>query len=155
MCLHVLACVREWAWVGLFMCRFVLNGWHQVDLNNNALRLNCTRRKGMNSNAKWLLLSIMDSTDTAWWAKLEDFGTMWHATRDQTGSREAPAEKKGSLSFPMAAHWNIHQWLEWGAKLCAAGFLRYRTQKSICHGNETASLCYTYSTGNFSWHTCV
>ncbi len=125
----VFTCVRELIWVRLFtsVCVWV---WHRVDFNNNALWLNCTGRKGMNSNVKCLLLSIMDGTDTAWWAKLEDFGTMWHTTRDQTGSWGAPAEKKGSLSFPMAAHWNIHQCLEWGAKLCAAGFLCYRTQKS-------------------------
>lgn len=49
---------------------------------------------------KGLLLSIMDGTDTTWWAKLEDFGTMWQATRDQTGSRGAPAEKKKISLLP-------------------------------------------------------
>ncbi len=140
----VFTCVRELIWVRLFtsVCVWV---WHRVDFNNNALWLNCTGRKGMNSNVKCLLLSIMDGTDTAWWAKLEDFGTMWHNKRSNRKLRSASRKKRISL-LPDGGTLKYSSVLGMGCKALCCWFPVLQDaekHRHACHGNETASLRYT------------
>lgn len=137
MCLHV--CVNESVSV-------YVGGWHWADLNNNVLRVDCTRRKGMNSNVKRLTFIHYG---WHWHHMMSKTGGLWdHVTsykRSNRKQRSASRKKKRFLSFPMAAHWNIHQCLEWCAKLCCwlPAPQDVEKHRHACHGNGTASLRYT------------